>query len=91
MLICESRPCLESRGAASSTGGDESLHKVSAFACHSEYPGASLLNDSSGIWAPALRFHDDTFYLVTTLVDDDRAADDASRWDNVRAGSFPNW
>jgi beta-xylosidase len=38
---------------------------------------------NSGIWAPALRFHDDTFWLVTTLVDDDRPQEDFSRWDNV--------
>lgn len=37
----------------------------------------------SGIWAPTLRYHDDTFWLVTTLVEDDRFADDATRWDNV--------
>ncbi|KAK2732760.1 Non-reducing end alpha-L-arabinofuranosidase BoGH43A 7 [Colletotrichum kahawae] len=38
---------------------------------------------TSGIWAPTLRFHDETFWLVTTLVDDDKPADDASRWDNI--------
>ena len=30
------------------------------------------------------RYHDGTFYLVTTLVYDHLAADDISRWDNVR-------
>ncbi|KAF7531361.1 hypothetical protein G7054_g8969 [Neopestalotiopsis clavispora] len=44
---------------------------------------AETNRSTSGIWAPALRYHNGTFYLVTTLVDDDRAADDASRWDNV--------
>lgn len=46
-------------------------------------PFRLILN--SGIWAPTLRFHDDTFWLVTTLVDDDRPQTDSSRWDNVRA------
>ncbi|KAI1087305.1 glycoside hydrolase family 43 protein [Rostrohypoxylon terebratum] len=44
---------------------------------------AETNRSTSGIWAPTLRFHDDRFWLVTTLVDDDREADDASRWDNV--------
>ncbi|KAI0477346.1 glycosyl hydrolase [Xylariaceae sp. FL0804] len=38
---------------------------------------------NSGIWAPTIRYHDGTFWVVTTLVDDDRAEDDPSRWDNV--------
>ncbi|RYP43419.1 hypothetical protein DL768_009934 [Monosporascus sp. mg162] len=38
---------------------------------------------TAGIWAPTLRYHDEVFWLVTTLVEDDRAADDASRWNNV--------
>ncbi|KAL1839458.1 hypothetical protein VTJ49DRAFT_1496 [Mycothermus thermophilus] len=38
---------------------------------------------TSGIWAPTIRFHDDTFWVVTTLVDDDRPQADASRWDNI--------
>ncbi|KAK3384416.1 glycosyl hydrolase [Lasiosphaeria ovina] len=38
---------------------------------------------TSGIWAPALRFHKDTFWVVTTLVDDDRPQSDFSRWDNL--------
>ncbi|KAK1640103.1 glycosyl hydrolase [Colletotrichum phormii] len=45
--------------------------------------GAAWLTELSGIWAPTLRYHDDTFWLVTTLVDDDRDAADASRWDNI--------
>ncbi|KAI0888296.1 glycoside hydrolase family 43 protein [Annulohypoxylon maeteangense] len=44
---------------------------------------AETNRSTSGIWAPTLRFHDETFWLVTTLVDDDRATDDASRWDNI--------
>ncbi|KAK4042376.1 glycoside hydrolase [Parachaetomium inaequale] len=44
---------------------------------------AETNRSTSGIWAPALRFHDDTFWLVTTLVDDDRPQEDFSRWDNI--------
>lgn len=44
-----------------------------------------LIFELSGIWAPTLRYHEDTFWLVTTLVEDDRLADDATRWDNVGA------
>ncbi|KAH8194273.1 hypothetical protein TruAng_011561 [Truncatella angustata] len=44
---------------------------------------AETNRSTSGIWAPALRFNQGTFYLVTTLVDDERAADDDSRWDNI--------
>ncbi|RYO99991.1 hypothetical protein DL763_001122 [Monosporascus cannonballus] len=43
---------------------------------------------TAGIWAPTLRYRDETFWLVTTLVDDDRAADDASRWDNTEQVIF---
>ncbi|KAI1387689.1 glycoside hydrolase family 43 protein [Hypoxylon trugodes] len=44
---------------------------------------AETNRSTSGIWAPTLRFNQGTFWLVTTLVDDDRAAEDSSRWDNV--------
>ncbi|KAK3292680.1 glycoside hydrolase family 43 protein [Chaetomium fimeti] len=44
---------------------------------------AETNRSTSGIWAPTLRFHDDTFWLVTTLVDDDRPQADSSRWDNI--------
>ncbi|KAI3317765.1 glycoside hydrolase family 43 protein [Xylariaceae sp. AK1471] len=46
---------------------------------------AETNRSTSGIWAPTLRYHEEgkTFWLVTTLVDDDRANEDASRWDNV--------
>ncbi|KAK3303399.1 glycoside hydrolase family 43 protein [Chaetomium strumarium] len=44
---------------------------------------AETNRSTSGIWAPTLRFHDDTFWLVTTLVDDDRPKEDPSRWDNI--------
>lgn len=44
---------------------------------------AATSKQTSGIWAPALRYHDGTFYVVTTLVHDDRDAFDPQRWDNV--------
>ncbi|KAK4166377.1 Non-reducing end alpha-L-arabinofuranosidase BoGH43B, partial [Cladorrhinum sp. PSN259] len=44
---------------------------------------AETNRSTSGIWAPTIRFHDDTFWVVTTLVDDDRPQTDSSRWDNI--------
>ncbi|KAI0407275.1 glycosyl hydrolase [Xylaria palmicola] len=46
---------------------------------------AETNRSTSGIWAPTLRYNEktETFWLVTTLVDDDRRDNDASRWDNV--------
>ncbi|GAW20324.1 hypothetical protein ANO14919_098260 [Xylariales sp. No.14919] len=46
---------------------------------------AETNRSTSGIWAPTLRYHAKTkaFWLVTTLVDDEKDAYDASRWDNV--------
>lgn len=44
---------------------------------------AETNRSTSGIWAPTIRFHDDTFWVVTTLVDDDRPQADSSRWDNI--------
>ena len=44
---------------------------------------AETNRSTSGIWAPTIRFHDDTFWVVTTLVDDDRPQADPSRWDNI--------
>lgn len=38
---------------------------------------------TSGIWAPTIRYRNGTFYVVTTLVHDDRDAFDSKRWDNV--------
>ncbi|KAI1424650.1 glycosyl hydrolase [Xylaria sp. FL1777] len=46
---------------------------------------AETNRSTSGIWAPTLRYNERTkvFWLVTTLVDDDKDTYDASRWDNV--------
>ncbi|KAI0871735.1 glycoside hydrolase family 43 protein [Hypoxylon argillaceum] len=46
---------------------------------------AETNRSTSGIWAPTIRYdkNSKTFWLVTTLVDDDRPDNDASRWDNI--------
>ncbi|KAF2001869.1 glycoside hydrolase family 43 protein [Amniculicola lignicola CBS 123094] len=44
---------------------------------------AISVGSTSGIWAPTLRYHNGTFYLVTTMVHDKRAPEDPSRWDNI--------
>ncbi|KAF9041681.1 glycoside hydrolase family 43 protein [Panaeolus papilionaceus] len=44
---------------------------------------AETNRSTSGIWAPALRFHKGNFYIVTTLVNDDLHANDPTRWDNM--------
>ncbi|TFK27128.1 arabinofuranosidase [Coprinopsis marcescibilis] len=44
---------------------------------------AETNRSTSGIWAPALRYHKDTFYVVTTLVNDHLPQTDAERWDNI--------
>ncbi|KAI1292446.1 glycosyl hydrolase [Xylaria venustula] len=46
---------------------------------------AETNRSTSGIWAPTLRYNNrtDVFWLVTTLVDDDKDECDASRWDNI--------
>ncbi|KAL2114482.1 hypothetical protein VUR80DRAFT_5967 [Thermomyces stellatus] len=44
---------------------------------------AETNRSTSGIWAPTLRYEDDTFWIFTTLVDDEKEDADASRWDNI--------
>ena len=51
---------------------------------------AASVGSTSGIWAPTLRFHNDTFYLLTTLVQDKKPDNDSSRWDNVFGARFPS-
>ncbi|KIJ38391.1 glycoside hydrolase family 43 protein [Sphaerobolus stellatus SS14] len=49
-----------------------------------QLPGLGTTNGStSGIWAPSIRYHNGTFYLVTTMVYDNLAFDNISRWDNI--------
>ena len=48
-----------------------------------QLPALALTNKStSGIWAPALRYHEGVFYILTTLVFDDQPQTNFSRWDN---------
>ncbi|KAF2267527.1 xylosidase : arab-like proteininofuranosidase [Lojkania enalia] len=44
---------------------------------------AESVGSTSGIWAPTLRRHNGTYYLVTTMVHDKRAPEDPTRWDNI--------
>ncbi|KAF2449573.1 glycoside hydrolase family 43 protein [Karstenula rhodostoma CBS 690.94] len=44
---------------------------------------AASVGGTSGIWAPTLRLRDGTWYLVTTMVQDKKAADDPTRWRNI--------
>jgi beta-xylosidase len=44
---------------------------------------SNTTGQTSGIWAPSIRYHEGIFYVVTTLVHDDRDQADASRWDNI--------
>lgn len=48
-----------------------------------QLPDLAITNKStSGIWAPALRYHEGTFFILTTLVFDDQPQTNFSRWDN---------
>lgn len=49
-----------------------------------QLPELVITNKStSGIWAPAIRYHDGTFYILTTLVNDEQPQTNFSRWDNI--------
>ncbi|KAJ7070532.1 glycoside hydrolase family 43 protein [Mycena amicta] len=43
----------------------------------------NAVGGTSGIWAPALRFHDGEFFILTTLVFDKMPINDTTRWDNI--------
>jgi beta-xylosidase len=48
-----------------------------------QLPDLAITNKStSGIWAPALRYHDGVFYILSTLVFDDQPSTNDSKWDN---------
>lgn len=48
-----------------------------------QLPDLAITNGStSGIWAPTLRYRNGTFYILTTLVFDNKTDEDPSRWDN---------
>ncbi|KAG6361706.1 hypothetical protein INS49_009934 [Diaporthe citri] len=56
----------------------------SVFNRPSQLPAlATEIAQTSGIWAPNIRYRGDTFYVTTTLVDDAKNISDTSRWDNV--------
>ena len=49
-----------------------------------QLPELNQINQSTGgIWASTIRHHDDTFYVITTLVKDGEPPDTLTRWDNV--------
>ncbi|KAF2842605.1 glycoside hydrolase family 43 protein [Patellaria atrata CBS 101060] len=51
---------------------------------HEQLPVLALTNGStSGIWASTIRYHDGTFYVITTLEHDKKATDDPTRHDNM--------
>ncbi|GAB1735523.1 hypothetical protein NU219Hw_g4102t1 [Hortaea werneckii] len=54
-----------------------------ALARPEQLPDLAIINGStSGIWAPSIRYHDGTFYIMTTLVFDHEPQSNVSRWDN---------
>lgn len=56
----------------------------SVFNRPSQLPAlATEITQTSGIWAPTIRYRDDTYYVTTTLVDDTKDISDTSRWENV--------
>lgn len=58
-------------------------HVSNAFSRADQLPGLAFLpKATSGIYAPTLRFHDGTFYLLSTLVNQQLPRTNDSRWDN---------
>ncbi|KAJ7927967.1 arabinofuranosidase [Mycena leptocephala] len=43
----------------------------------------NAVGGTSGIWAPALRYHEGEFFILTTLVFDKMPINDTARWDNI--------
>lgn len=55
------------------------------FSRQSQLPAFTQVNSTTGgIWAATIRYHLGTYYVTTTLVEDNKAVDDSTRWDNVR-------
>ncbi|KAK5242021.1 hypothetical protein LTR40_012940, partial [Exophiala xenobiotica] len=49
-----------------------------------QLPDLAITNKStSGIWASTIRYHQGTFFVMTTLVFDDADQFNSSRWDNM--------
>ncbi|KAF4815444.1 Non-reducing end alpha-L-arabinofuranosidase BoGH43A [Colletotrichum tropicale] len=58
-------------------------HVSNAFSRADQLPGMAFLpKATSGIYAPTLRFHQGTFYLLCTLVNQQLPRTNDSRWDN---------
>ncbi|KAH7142862.1 glycosyl hydrolase [Dactylonectria estremocensis] len=58
-------------------------HVSNAFSRSDQLPGMAFLpKATSGIYAPTLRFHSGTFYLMSTLVNQQLPRVNDSRWDN---------
>ncbi|KAF4964585.1 hypothetical protein FSARC_7491 [Fusarium sarcochroum] len=58
-------------------------HVSNGFSRADQLPGMAFLpRATSGIYAPTLRFHEGTFYLMTTLVNQQLPRVNDSRWDN---------
>ncbi|KAI7773523.1 hypothetical protein LA080_010527 [Diaporthe eres] len=58
-------------------------HVSNAFSRADQLPGLAFLpKATSGIYASTLRFHDGTFYLLSTLVNQQLPRTNDSRWDN---------
>ncbi|UPL04236.1 hypothetical protein LCI18_015170 [Fusarium solani-melongenae] len=58
-------------------------HVSNAFSRPDQLPGMAFLpKATSGIYAPTLRFHQGTFYLMSTLVNQQLPRVNDSRWDN---------
>ncbi|KAG8165853.1 hypothetical protein KVR01_004405 [Diaporthe batatas] len=58
-------------------------HVSNAFSRADQLPGMAFLpKATSGIYAPTLRFHEGTFYLLSTLVNQQLPRTNDSRWDN---------
>lgn len=58
-------------------------HVSNAFSRADQLPGLAFLpKATSGIYAPTLRFHKGTFYLLSTLVNQQLPRTNDSRWDN---------
>lgn len=58
-------------------------HVSNAFSRADQLPGLAFLpKATSGIYAPTLRFHEGTFYLMSTLVNQQAPRTNDSRWDN---------
>lgn len=83
--FCASSSFLSFPGLPIHASRDLQTWTLISTALHStkQIPGlGTAKRATSGIWGPALRYHDGVFYLVTTMVYDDPPKNDSARWDN---------